>query len=373
MRIGFSKNASVKFVCSILTRGTPEIYQKLIDDIELTGLPPRGSESFDQALIARYALDYAARGWAAIVTVDDNFIRVVAVPEHGIEPKAYVLGLLKHGFLEDALPILEALSAMVDDADIEYNLGICLSELGRIEESVAPLERCITLDPNYVSGLVGLGVAYVRLNRLDEAEALLRRAIGHEPQNVYAKRNLAVVLTKTGRLQEALPLFRQVASLAPKDPNLQLGLAQCLMRLGGAHRMEAGKVYRQIIEKFREHTAAELAVAALNKIGSEDLHAKVDGKVRMDAVFYMQSAMQDFAVISREQIGKIVLEIALLGQSGLKINEPDVRYTLANKAGDFSGLQLISIMHVGIKQLDPEAESGTGLDREYELATGLQK
>ncbi|MBI2800248.1 MAG: tetratricopeptide repeat protein [Gammaproteobacteria bacterium] len=267
----------------------PEIYQKPIDDIDVTGLPLRGTESFDQALITRYALEYAGRGWAAIMTVDNQFIRVVAVPEHGIEPKDYVLGLLKHGFLEDALPILEALSGMIDDADIEYNLGICLSELGRIDESVAPLEKCIALDPNYVSGLVGLGVAYVRLYRLDEAEAVLRNAIRQEPHNAYAKRNLAVVLTKIGKLQDALPLFRQAASLMPQDLNVQLGLAQCLTQLGGAHRTEADTIYKLIVEKFREHPAAELAVAARNKMASEDLHAKVDGKVRMDAVFYMQS------------------------------------------------------------------------------------
>ena len=198
-----------------MTRQAPEIYQKSIDDLDLVGLPSRGSESFDQALITRYALAYAARGWAAIVTVDGQFVRVVAVPERGIEPKTYVVGLLKHGFLEDALPILEALSGMVDDADIEYNLGVCLSELGRIDDSVAPLEKCIALDPQYVSGLVGLGVAYVRLDRLDDAEIALRNAIQPEPHNAYAKRNLAVVLAKTGKLQEARPFFRQAASLSP--------------------------------------------------------------------------------------------------------------------------------------------------------------
>ena len=71
-----------------MTRQAPEIYQKPIDEIDLAGLPPRGTEGFDQTLIARYALEYAARGWNAIVTVDDKFIRVVAVPEHGIDPKA---------------------------------------------------------------------------------------------------------------------------------------------------------------------------------------------------------------------------------------------------------------------------------------------
>lgn len=40
--------------------------------------------------------------------------------------------------------------------------------------------------------------------------------------------------------------------------------------------------------------------------------------------------------------------------------------------GDFSGLQLVSMMHVGVRLFDPNADPGTGLDREYEIAAGLR-
>jgi hypothetical protein len=112
----------------------PEIFQKPVAAIDMTGLPPRSSPGFQEAVIARYALEYASKGWNAAVTVDDDFVRVVAIPENGIDPKEYVIGLLQHRYLEDALPILEALYGMLDDADIAYNYGICLSELGRIDE-----------------------------------------------------------------------------------------------------------------------------------------------------------------------------------------------------------------------------------------------
>ena len=87
----------------------PEIFQKPIASVDTAGLPPRGSPDFGPALIARIAMDYAGRGWNAVVTVDDAFVRVVAVPEHGMDPKTYVLGLLRERYLEDALPLLEAL------------------------------------------------------------------------------------------------------------------------------------------------------------------------------------------------------------------------------------------------------------------------
>ena len=175
-------------------------------------------------MITRYALEYANKGWNAVVTVDSEFVRVVAVPENGIEPKQYVLGLLQHRYLDDALPILEALYGMLDDAEIAYNYGICLSELGRIEESVQPLQRCVDLDHEYTNAYVGLGVAFTRLGRNEDAERALREAIHQEPENAHAKRNLAAVLARSGKHQEALPLFRQAAALAPNDPGALLGL-----------------------------------------------------------------------------------------------------------------------------------------------------
>lgn len=98
----------------------------------------------------------------------------------------------------------------------------------------------------------------------------------------------------------------------------------------------------------------------------------MDGEIRMDAVYYMQGAMDDFARKSKQEIGQIVMEIALLGQSGLQINKPAIRYTLKNLPGEFSGLQLVSIMHAGIRWLDPNADTGTGLDREYEAALAMR-
>lgn len=350
----------------------PEIFQKPIATIDMTGLPPRGSPEFDQAVIARYALGYASKGWNAVVTVDDEFVRVVAIPENGIEPKQYVAGLLQHRYLEDALPILEALYGMLDDAEIAYNYGICLSELGRIDESLKPLERCVHLDHEYTNAYVGLGVAYTRLGRNEEAERALRQAIHQDPENAYAKRNLAAVLARSGKGEEGLPYFRQAAFLAPNDADVHLGLAQCLDELGGDHRKEADKVYGEIARRFADHPAAEIAKMARNKIANEQLHDSVDGKVRMDAVFYMQGAMDHFAGKSKQEIGQIVMEIGLLGQGGLKINKPEVRYSLKNLPGDFSGLQLVSIMHAGIRLFDANVDTGTGLDREYEMAMAMR-
>ena len=183
----------------MITRQAPEIFQIPLDDLDPAGLPQRGTPEFEQAVIGRYALDYAARGWQAVVAVDDAFVRVVAVPERGVEPKAYVLGLLQNGFLEDALPVLEALDGMLDDAELAYSHGLCLSELGRPAEAVAPLQRAVELDPTHANAFIALGVAFARTGHADEAANALRDAVKLEPENAFAKRNLAAVLMRAGR------------------------------------------------------------------------------------------------------------------------------------------------------------------------------
>jgi hypothetical protein len=49
-----------------------------------------------------------------------------------------------------------------------------------------------------------------------------------------------------------------------------------------------------------------------------------------------------------------------------------MRYSLESLPGkDFSGLQLLCLMHAGVKHFDPRQNPGSGLDREYETAKAL--
>lgn len=351
-------------------RQAPEIFQIGLDSVAPAGLPPKTDPGFEQAVIAQYALKYAAKGWNAAVIVSDGFVRVLAVPQAGIEPKAYLLGLLQHGFIEDALPGLEAMYGMVDDPDICFNYGVALSELGRIEESLAPLNKCLNLDPSYDNAAIAIGVSLSKLERFDEAEAILKASAKIQPQNALIKQNLAATLARAGKFTEALPYFRQAASLAPDNPAVLMGLANCLYTIDG-HQKEALKVYKDVLKHFPDSPFADKATSILNRAGHTDLRKVVDGGYRPDAVEYMIAAMKRFAELPREQVGRAAMEIAMLGQNGLEINNPQKRYTLTNLEGDFSGLQLLSYMHVGMALLDPSVDCGSGLQREYEIAKGM--
>jgi tetratricopeptide (TPR) repeat protein len=353
-----------------MNKQAPEIFQKPLTSLDLPGLPPSTDAGFEQAVIMQYAMQYAAKGWTAAVVVSGGMVRVVAVPQQGIEPKTYLMGLLHHGYIEDALPGLEAMYGMVDDPDICFNYGVALSELDRVEESLAPLNKCLSLDPGYDNAAIAIGVSLTKLERYDEAEIILKAAAKIQPDNALIKQNLAATLGRAGKHLEALPYFRQAASLAPDNPAVLMGLAHCLNSID-THQKEASKVYKDVVKRFPDSQFAEAAKQKLNRAGQADLRKVVGDGYRPDAVEYMIGAMKQFAEMPREQVGRVTLEIARLGETGLEINDPKKRYSLTNLDGDFSGLQLLCYMHVGMALFNPKVDCGSGLQREYEIAKGM--
>jgi len=55
--------------------------------------------------------------------------------------------------------------------------------------------------------------------------------------------------------------------------------------------------------------------------------------LRMDVASYLRGAIDKFQGLSREDVRAIGIEIAMLGQSGLDINNPNPQYTLRSLPG----------------------------------------
>jgi len=90
------------------------------------------------------------------------------------------------------------------------------------------------------------------------------------------------------------------------------------------------------------------------------------------AVMYCLSALQRFEDMSRDEILGIVSEIAIMGQSGLDYASSDKKYSLQSVPREtFSGLQLMCLMYVGFKDVDPTVDVGVDLSGAYETALRL--
>ncbi len=88
----------------------------------------------------------------------------------------------------------------------------------------------------------------------------------------------------------------------------------------------------------------------------------------MDAVMYCLGALERFEQMPPDDVKAVGVEIALLGQRGLDINDPDVTYRLQTISGEFTGLHLMSLMFVAFVQIFPLQDIGFDLSEEYAAA-----
>jgi hypothetical protein len=100
---------------------------------------------------------------------------------------------------------------------------------------------------------------------------------------------------------------------------------------------------------------------------------KMPGVERMDAVMYLVGAMDKFEGMPRPELQKIGFEIAMLGKEGFDVNDSRERYQLRSMPGRFSGLHMICLMYAAFKILNPTADIGFDLAKEYALAQDMKR
>jgi len=75
---------------------------------------------------------------------------------------------------------------------------------------------------------------------------------------------------------------------------------------------------------------------------------------------------------TRQTSARSPCEVALLGRQGLRINDSDTRDTLRSLPGEFNALNLLCLMHTGVRSFYPSADTGTDLDKEYDVAKDMR-
>jgi len=80
---------------------------------------------------------------------------------------------------------------------------------------------------------------------------------------------------------------------------------------------------------------------------------------------YLTGAVERFASMSLDQIQALGIEIAILGQTGLDISDPEPKYSLRSLPGTFSGLHLCCLMYAAFKKLAPAQGVGINFPREW--------
>jgi len=329
-----------------------------------------GTDRFAEAVAAYFARQFEPTGGRVTVSVGEE-IAVSWVPD-GISPSPLerAVSFLREGHRHEAISLLGLLLlARPDDDLVLYNLGMAESDQGEFDAAIRHLTRATEIDPQNANAFVGLAVAQQRGDDTQAALKSLERAIGLDPDNGQAQLNLGAVLGGMGRGEDGRRHLREAARLMPGDQRALYALAYGLEQGGSAEQLaEADGLYKQVIALDEQSDFAEQARRSRSGLAQRSFRAKTEMPARMDAVMYCLGALQKFAKMSQGEVQAVAFEIALLGQRGLDVNNPDPQYTLRSLPGDYSGLHLMSLMYVGFKQLAPDKDIGFDLAEEYRTA-----
>lgn len=175
------------------------------------------------------------------------------------------------------------------------------------------------------------------------------------------------------RSEEAVRHLRKALDLLPDDPHSIFGLAAALEELETDEAdEEADSLYQRIIQEHPTSSMVEQAERARTAFGNKRLKANSVGGFRPDVMMYIAGAMQTFKKLGPAKRQAIALEIALLGRTGLDVNDPTDKYKLKSLPGKFTGLHLLAIMFTAFRQIDPTMDTGVDFTAEYQAALKMQ-
>lgn len=347
------------------------------DDFDTELLPESArdpqNDAFQQAVREYYQSEFSGLKGSLAVTFESDRVRVAWTPaSEDRDLSDLALGLLERGAVEEAFPVLRALASVEpNNPTAHYNLGMMLSDRGEFDSAQLHLVKANRLDPENANILVALGVALYRSGNADGGIRRLQQAISLEPANGYAHRNLAAVLGNEGDLSEAIAHLRTAYHVLPDDLQTVFGLANALDRSEDRDlEAEADELYIRAIELGSDTPIGEMARQARSKIAQRTMRRN-GGDLRPDAVMYCLGALKRFATMNPLEVQGVGYEIAVLGERGIDVNDSRRRYPLQTLPGEFSGLQLMSLMYVAFKQVAPTLDIGFDLSGEYEAATAM--
>ncbi|MFL2781877.1 MAG: tetratricopeptide repeat protein [Rhodospirillales bacterium] len=149
--------------------------------------------------------------------------------------------------LPEALSVQKKASQLAPkDAEINYNLGVTLKELGIFQEAELVLKKTIRLKTDFAEAHFVLGLIYKELNKLRDAEKAYNKAIELKPNYTDAHYNLGNLLQSLGRLEESELSYKQVIINKPDFTEGYNNLGNTLKEMGRLE--EAEKNYQQAIK-----------------------------------------------------------------------------------------------------------------------------
>ena len=125
-----------------------------------------------------------------------------------------------------------ALAATTDNHVIHYNLGVVLSEQGRIDEAIDHYRQTLIIRPDYKKAHNNLGFALAEKGRFDAAIRHYTRALQIDPSTDVVYNNLGNAYLMRGQLDHALTHYRKALERNQRYATAHNNLGLALLRKG---------------------------------------------------------------------------------------------------------------------------------------------
>ncbi len=154
-------------------------------------------------------------------------------PGSGLAWKLLSVALLMQG--KTALPEFQkAAILMPNDAQVHFNLGSVLKNLGRFEEAIACFQKALQINPTYSEALNNMGNAQSDLGQLNDAVDSFSRVLKITPNSEVAHNNMGVALKQLGKTDKAVEGFNCALKINPN-------YVEAINNLGNA-QIDSGKL-----------------------------------------------------------------------------------------------------------------------------------
>ncbi len=171
------------------------------------------------------------------------------------------LGLLltETGRVDEAVRILSPL-AKGGDPDVLNAYGIALADQGRIDQANQQFQRVLQRDPNNAPALQNLGIVALRRDDVPSAQQFLSRALELNPRLPLALNAMGVVLVHQGDEVRAVESWKRAVDVDPRQYDALLNIGRVEGHLG--HAAEARAALTLFIRTApAERYAADIAAA----------------------------------------------------------------------------------------------------------------
>ena len=176
--------------------------------------------------------------------------------------------LMRLGKVQEAIGHYEqAVRLKPDYADAHDNLGVALEQAGRGQEAIGHYEQALRIKPDYADAHYNLGNALLRAGKVPEAIGHYEQALRIKPDYAEAHDNLGSALVQAGKVPEAIGHYEQALRIKPDYADAQYNLGIALVQVGMLR--EAIEHWEQALRIKPNHAEAHnnLGVALMGQGG----------------------------------------------------------------------------------------------------------